>query len=180
MFYVISQIIVIVRYCLLAITYQLKKRKSILLFSFASSIANAIVFILLSAWSGFAMSCVSIVRSIAFLIKNNKDTNEKFTKIDLWILISLYIISIVLAFFTYEGVLSLLSVGATMLYTYSICQKNSKMYKIIGIPVSILWISYNIFVKSLFGAILESIVLIFEIRGVTKESKNHKEKESLL
>ena len=177
MLYIVSQVIVVIRYALLGITYGLKNRKSILLFSFASSVANAMVFALLSAWSGFAMSCVSVIRSIAFLVRNKHDKSEEFTKIDLFILSGLYLISIALAIVSYNGFFSWLSVAATMLYTYSVCQKNSKLYKIIGIPVSVLWICYNIFVESIFGVILESVILVCEIIGVFMETKTVKEKE---
>lgn len=178
--YIVSQIFVIISYVLLSITYGLKNRKSILLFSFASLISNAIGFLCLSAWSGLAMSIVAIIRNVIFLIQSKKDKSLKMTYIDLMVLISLFSISIVSAIFTYEGFLSLLSVAATMLYTYSVWQKNTKVYRIIGVPVSVLWICYNFFIKSIFGIILEGVLLVCEIIGVvnkTREERVEKEKE---
>lgn len=74
--------------------------------------------------------------------------------------------------FTYDGFLSLLSVFATMLYTYSIWQKKTSIYKILGLPIGILWIAYNIYIMSIFGIILETILTISAIYGYFKEKKN--------
>ena len=80
-------------------------------------------------------------------------------KKDIIILAVLYAISIISAIYTYEGFLSLMSVFATMLYTYSVWQKKISIYKILGIPVGIIWIIYNIYIASIFGIILEIALL---------------------
>ena len=56
-----------------------------------------------------------------------------------------------------------------MLYTYTVCQKNIKTYKLLGIPTEILWIGYNIYIKSFFGIILEVIMLGVCCTGYIKE-----------
>jgi hypothetical protein len=58
-----------------------------------------------------------------------------------------------------------------MIYTYSAWQKNPKIYKILGIPASLCWIIYNIYVKSIFGIILETALLAFELVGTIKSYK---------
>lgn len=162
--YILSQIFTILTYIFLASTYLLKSRKKILIINFISLIANALAYIFLNAWTGVAMCLVALIRNIIFLIDEKKKTN-KITKKDIIVLIILYIISVISALFTFDGHLSLLSVIATMLYTYSVWQKKPKTYKLLGIPVGILWILYNIYVKSLFGIILESILLVFSTIG---------------
>lgn len=163
--YILSQIFTIINYLLLAMTYYVKNRKKILIISFMSLLANTIAYILLNAWTGVAMCLVALIRNIIFLIGEHKNKVNKITKKDIIILIILYIISIISAIFTFEGYLSLLSVFATMLYTYSVWQKNPKTYKLLGIPVGILWILYNLYVKSLFGTILESALLVCSTSG---------------
>ena len=64
-----------------------------------------------------------------------------------------------------------MSVFATMLYTYSVWQKKTSIYKILGIPVGIIWISYNIYIVSIFGIILEVVLLISAIIGIVREYK---------
>ncbi len=169
--YVLSQIFTIITYVLLAMTYYAKNRKAVLTISFASLITNGLEYVFLSAYSGLAMCIVALIRNIIFLVdekKNGKrDTN---TKKDVVILVILYIISIASAVFTYDGFLSLLSVFATMLYTYSVWQKKTNIYKLLGMPIGVLWILYNIYVQSLFGVILEAILLVCSMTEVTHES----------
>ncbi len=164
--YILSQVFTILNYIFLASTYLLKSRKKILIINFISLIANALAYIFLNAWTGVAMCLVALIRNTIFLIDEHKNKQtDKTTKKDIIILIILYIISIISAIFTFDGYLSLLSVFATMLYTYSVWQKNPQTYKLLGIPVSILWILYNLYVKSIFGIILESILLVCSTSG---------------
>ena len=164
--YILSQVFTILNYTFLASTYLLKSRKKILIINFISLIANALAYIFLNAWTGVAMCLVALIRNTIFLIDEHKNKQtDKTTKKDIIILIILYIISIISAIFTFDGYLSLLSVFATMLYTYSVWQKNPQTYKLLGIPVSILWILYNLYVKSIFGIILESILLVCSTSG---------------
>lgn len=171
--YIISQVFTILMYGLLAITYYVKNRKTVLVISFLSLIANAIAYILLKAYSGLAMCVIALIRNIYFLMDEKKNgKQDEITKKDIFVLAILYIISIVSAVFTYEGFLSLLSVFATMLYTYSVWQKKTSIYKLCGIPVGILWVAYNLYVKSVFGVILEGILLVSSSIGFWLESKD--------
>lgn len=175
--YILSQIFAIMNYIFLVITYQSKNRKNILILNFGALISMGISYIFLSAYSGLAMIFVSIIRNIIFIVdekKNGKrDKNE--TK-DYIILAILYSISIISAVFTYNGILSMMSVFATMLYTYSVWQKDTKVYKMLGIPVGIIWIIYNIYIFSISGIILEIILAVSSIIGYIKENKNKEAK----
>ena len=61
-----------------------------------------------------------------------------------------------------------------MIYTYSVWQKKTIVYKLCGIPVGILWVLYNLYVKSLFGVILEAILLISSVIGYRLEKNSSK------
>lgn len=174
--YILSQVFVIINSVLLMTTYQLKSRKSILIVSFMALFANGAVYLLLSAWSGLAMVFVAMIRNIIFMIDEKKNgKSDKITKKDIIILAILYAISIVSAIYTYEGFLSLMSVFATMLYTYSVWQKKTSVYKILGIIIEIIWIIYNIYIFSIFGIIIEIFLLISAIIGLIREYKVKKE-----
>ena len=127
--YILSQVFTIITYALLALTYYAKDRKKVLTLSFLSLIANGIAYIFLSAWIGFAMCIVALIRNIIFLIDEKKNgKREEVNKTDIIILVILYTISIIFAIFTYDGFLSLLSVFATCLYTFSVWQKKTNIY----------------------------------------------------
>ncbi len=173
--YILSQVFTIINYALLGVTYYAKDRKKILVIGFLSIIANAIAYILLNAWTGVAMCVVALIRNIIFWIDEKKNgKRETINKKDIIILVILYSTIVVSTIFTYDGFLSLLSVFATSTYTFSVWQKKTNVYKLLGIPVGILWILYNIYVKSIFGIILESILLICSISGYLLERKKCK------
>ena len=174
--YILSQIFTIIMYIFLALTYYSKDRKKVLYLSFLSLVANGIAYILLSAWTGFAMCVVALIRNIIFLVDEKKNgKREKINKVDIAILVILYVITIISTVFTYEGFLSLLSVFATCVYTFSVWQKKTNIYKLCGIPVGILWILYNTYIMSIFGIILETILLVCSITGYLLEMKKSKQ-----
>ena len=170
--YMLSQIFTVIMYILLATTYYLKDRKKILILNFLAIVANTVAYILLNAWTGLAMNIVALARNVIFVLDENKNgKRENITRADIIILTVLYMISVIFAVFTYNGLFSLFSVLATMLYTYSVWQKKTKVYKILGIPTCMLWISYNIYIMSIFGIILECVLLICSINGYVLEMK---------
>lgn len=170
--YILSQIFILISYIFLIMTYQSKNRTHILKFNFCALVATAISYVFLSAYSGLAMTIIAIIRNIIFIIdeKKNGKNNKNGTK-DYIILAVLYTISIISAIFTYNGILSMMSVAATMLYTYSVWQKSTKVYKILGIPVEIIWLIYNIYIMSIFGIVMEVVLAISAIIGYIKETK---------
>lgn len=171
--YILSQVFTILMYVLLAITYYVKNRKTVLVISFLSLIANAIAYILLEAYTGLAMCVIALIRNIYFLVDEKKNgKREEIVRKDVIVLIVLYVVTAISTYFTYEGFLSLLSVFATMIYTYSVWQKKTIVYKFCGIPVGILWVLYNLYVKSVFGVILEAILLISSMIGYRLEMKS--------
>lgn len=169
--YIISQVFIIFNYIFLGITYQLKNRKYILIFNILSLTSVGIGYLLLNAKTGLAMAIVSIIRNIIFMYDEKiHGKSLKINKNDICILLFIYALCIILAILTYSGPLSLLSVAATMLFTYSVWQKNTKTYKWLGIPVCIIWLSYNIYIKSLFGIILELVLMISAVIGIIREN----------
>lgn len=175
--YIWSQVFTILMYGLLALTYYAKDRKKVLILSFMSLIANVLAYVLLNAYTGLAMCVVALFRNIYFLIDEKKNgISETIGKKDIIVLIILIIAIIISTVFTYEGFLSLLSVFATTIYTYSVWQKKTLVYKFCGIPVGILWILYNLYIKSIFGVILESILLVSSIGGYILELTNKSKK----
>lgn len=173
--YVVSQIFTISMYVLLATTYYMKDRKKVLVVNFLATISIAIAYILLGAWSGFAMCIVGIIRNLIFLLDEKKNGKREYiNKTDINILSIIYLITLICAIFTYQGALSLLSVFATMLYTYSVWQKKINIYKLLGIPTGILWVAYNTYIMSIFGIILESTLLICSATGYILENRKTK------
>lgn len=172
--YIASQIVTIFVYIFLSLTYCIKNRKLILAFSFISNFLNAIAFILLGAYTSSAMCAISIFRDIVFIIDQKINGKcDKITKKDYAILAMIYGISIISIALTFKGFWTLLYAAGSMLYTYSIWQKNNKIYRFMGIPVTLLVIADSIYIKSIFGVILQTVVLICSTSGYIKYSKEN-------
>lgn len=170
--YILSQIFIIINYILLAATYQLKNRRTVLIFNFATLISTGLSYFCLSAFAGVAMMIVALIRNIIFIIDENINGKSiAITKKDVFILTIIYILSIGAAIYTYSGFLSLMPALFTMLYTFSIWQKSTKVYKILGIPISFIRIVYNIYIFSFFGVLFETILLISATIGYMRETK---------
>ena len=173
--YIASQVLTVAMYAALAITYYLKDRRTILIINSLMCILIGAAYLLLSAYTGAAVSFVGIIRNIIFLINEKKNgKSDRISKNDIITLLIIYFATIVVIIPAYNGFLSLLSVFATLLYTFAVWQKRTDIYKVLGIPIRLLWIFYNIFVMSLLGIILESVVLLVTIHGFLIEWKDRK------
>ena len=173
--YIIAQILTVLMYATLVVTYYMKDRNKILYLNVLGLALVGIAYILQSAYTGMAMCIIAIIRNYIFLYDEKKNgKNENITKKDWLILIGVYISIIVVTAFSYDGFLSLLSVFATSLYTLSVWQKKTIVYKILGVPTGLLWISYNIYIGSLFGIILDATLLVATVIGFGIEYKQKK------
>lgn len=159
--YLLSQIAVIIATIFIAFTYFFKNRKKILILFILYSIFYGIHYLLLDALTGFLMNIVSIIRNIVFFrceIKN-KENSKLF-------LAFLFSIIIVFGTYSYKDIFSIISMTASLTSTYSIWQKNPKIYRVLAILVSICFIVYAIHIKSLLAIITEIILLFAEFIGL--------------
>ncbi len=173
--YILSQMFTIFMYVFLAFSYLSKNKRTIILLNFLAIINCAVAFVLLNAWTGFGMCIIDFFRNLYLLYADKKyGESKKFTKRDGILLLVVYLAMILITIPTYDGFMSLLSVFASAIYTFSICQKSTKVYKGCGIPVGILWVSYHAYIRSIFGVILESVLLVVAIIGFIRELKGKK------
>lgn len=177
--YIISQIITVIYYGILSLSYLLKDRTKILSANFVAHIGQTTAMAMLNGYTGAAMSVIMMLRDLTLLIQEwGKSKGKKINKkLDLIILIVTVILIVALTIFTYNGPLSLLSVVATLVTTFALWQKDVKMYKVLGLIAGILWLAYNIFIMSIMGIILELILVICSIIGYIKDIKREKVKQ---
>lgn len=171
--YIISQIITVMYYAILSLSYLLKDRKKILIANFVAHIGQTTAMAMLNGYTGAAMSIIMMLRDLTLLIQEmQKSKGKKINnKIDFAILIITVVLMIVLTIYTYNGPLSLLSVIATLVTTFALWQKDVKRYKLLGLVAGILWLAYNIFIMSIMGILLELILLICSVIGYMKDEK---------
>lgn len=174
--YIISQVVTIIYYGILSLSYLLKDRTKILTANFVAHIGQTTAMAMLNGYTGAAMSVIMLFRDVTLLIQETRKSKGKEInkKVDVMILIITFILIVTLTIFTYNGPLSLLSVIATLITTFSLWQKDVKMYKILGLIAGILWLAYNIFIMSIMGIILELILVICSLVGYIKDIKKEK------
>lgn len=186
---ILSQVFTLIAYLSLAVTYLVKKRKFVLLWSLGNTVSFGlgslflVIHGILGAWTAFGAMGIAIIRNAAFLINDvltekrklegNDDGGKKLdrkkitvfdTVILVFVIVSTLTMTILINVFNYDmsvaaRVFSFFPAAATIIFTVSIFQKNIKIYRIMSVPSGILWIIYLIFVLNPVGILLESVLL---------------------
>lgn len=179
MTYIFSQFFAILAYVFLGMTYLTKKKNLVLFLNALSTTCFTISYIFLFAWSGVKMSMISLLRNLIFYLVARFAPNSKNWKISsLAIVYALIASDMFLCFslnkgiFAFGSVFDIVPYLATAIYTFAIWNEKGKMYKYFGILSSIAWIVYNIFIRSLFGVILETVMVICAIVGLVKHKRS--------
>ena len=133
--------------------YQQKTRKNILLTKLIANCFWTLHYGFLGAWSGAAICAIGVLRESIYL--NN---HRKWAKTKLWLLLFV-LLSIISAIFTWTNPYSILPSLASVLSVYSFWRGNPTLTKILSLPISTCFLTYNIFFGSYIGIINEIFVL---------------------
>lgn len=180
--YVWSQVLTIIEYALLGASYLAKNRKAVVVLDIVSMTTGIFAFLLLGADLGMMMSIIILLANFYYLWDERVHNKKERTKLHLrdYIVLAMVLVGIgVIAWLTYDGPLSLLSVMATVLYEVSIWQKSTRIYKFLGIPVAFCWMTYNGFVHSIFVVICEAVMLVISVVGYVREVRGKNSKKRL-
>ena len=161
MTYIYSQIFVVLCYLFYGLSYLIKNRYTILCMSILAIICNGISYVFLNAWAGFGAVIIAFIRNIILIIQERFEGDKDYTKMDWIVLIFLLSATCIFAYITFNGWICLFATLSTILYTISVWQHNLSVYNILGLFASICGIIYYIYIWSIFGFILESILFVF-------------------
>lgn len=177
--YILSQIFTVLAYALLGVTYLTKKKNLILLLNACSTVSFTIAYIFLFAWSGVKMNMISLLRNlIIYLVARFAPKSKKWNFASLAITLGLILLDILLCITIKSGIFIISSAFdimpyfATVIYSIAIWNGRGVWYKIFGILSSVAWIVYNAFVYSLFGIILEAVMIVCAIVGLVRYRKD--------
>lgn len=162
--FIFIQLIGFVGLLLFALSFQPKTKQKILGFQVFSFLFWALHYALLGAWTGTALALLNSLRVIAFY---------KYKTRPRWLLYTFLILALLFAAITWEGYISLFVVGGVFFATISTFQQDEQKLRYLFPPSNIMWIVYNLFVRSYSGVLSEIIVLISIIVGIFR-NKNHK------
>ena len=174
--YIVSQIFVCLTYICFGLTYFTSNRNKILIVCLLALLFNGVHYSLLSAWAGLGVVIVAVIRNVLFMIQERIPVLDKYIIDDWIILITLLIISVVVAAITYDSIFCLFSIVSSIVYTISVWQKNVKVYRILGLVASVLSLVYLVYISSIFGIILESLLFVTMLISTIIFSKKEKSK----
>ena len=145
---IIAQIIGFIALAFTCISIQQNKKIKVIIYQIVANFLYFLQYFFLNALSGAGISFLGLIRYIVYYQyeKNNK-------KKSVLVLLIFSTISIIIGFFTYNGLISLLPPITAVMYTYGTWQNNLKRFRVIAVIVPVCWFIYNFFVGAYVGLI---------------------------
>ncbi|MBQ6823062.1 MAG: YgjV family protein [Clostridia bacterium] len=142
--------------------YQQTSRKKLLLNKLIADCLWTLHYISLGAVSGAFVCAIGILREFVFLNKRKKWAQGKR-----WLMLFL-LLSILSAVLTWKNGFSVLPTIASILSVFSFWKGDPTWTKILSFPISVCFMTYNIFSLSYAGIINEVLVLISTAIGIIR------------
>ena len=150
---IIIQIIGFVAYAILAISYFCKKKSQILIWNIVASLILALHFFLLEGLSGALCNLIGAAAMAAIYFYEKRGGKNKKLLIGL-----MFPVGIAIAFLSWQGILSLVPIAASMVLISGFIFKKPQQVRITGVIGGLLWLIYSIFVGSIAGVACEIVV----------------------
>lgn len=160
---ILAQILALFAILFWVISILLKNKKNILLMQVIANGIYGIEYLLLGAFSAASMNFLSFLRLLVYYFYAL--LNIKMPK---WILFVFITLVLLLGIITYDGLISLLPIIITVLYTYAFWQNNLNVARIIYIVAAIIWIYYNYEVGAYVGIIGNALEIITGLISLIK------------
>jgi hypothetical protein len=150
----IIQIIGFIGLLFFVISFQQKKRRSILAFMVLGQGIFLIHFVLLGAWTAVGMNVVGMVRSLVFQQRDD----QRWANWRFWpaAFIGMFILAGLLARESWTGILPVIAMS---IETAGLWLKNTKRLRFVNLFPHPFWFSYNLIKGSWAGMVCEVFVL---------------------
>jgi len=168
MFY-LAQAMSIISIIVAVIGLQQKDKNKIVLFMGISNIFVTLSYLFLQAHTGFYLMIVATLRMFVFYYIGIKKNFNK--ALSVLLLVAFEAIQIATSCYSYEGVLTLITLSGFLLYTYGCWQKNKNILLVTNIYLSICNITYNSFHQGYFNIVLEAILICASLFPLLKGSR---------
>lgn len=146
-------------------SYQRTKKDKLLIIQTVATALSCVQYLLIGAFSGFALNIVCIIRNFAFYYRDKNQRMDWATPI---------VFSLCMAFasiFSWEGIHSLLITLGLVVNTMCMGMFGAKNFRKTILISSSLILIYNVFAFSYSGMLSESISLISVIIGIIRYRK---------
>ncbi len=175
---IIAQILGIGAMLSLFLIYQQKDRKKMILAKLSADVFWVAHYLLLGGIAGMIPNAVGIFRELVFV--NRKD--KKWAACAVWPIVFI-LINWGLAFRTFNSLFNILPIAASTFVTISLWIDNPRLTKIISLPVSLTFMTYDFYVGSYVGIINEAVsitsIIIYFIRLSRAEERKSKMKNNV-
>lgn len=171
--FILAQILSFVAMVINMVAVQLKTKKQILLTIVVSNLLFVISYILLGAYVG-ALTCgiVAIEIIINTILEDKGKITPKF------LIIIYLIISIIIGITTFNSLIDLLPIIASILFILTLRQSKEKYVRLLILVNLTSWIIYDFFVKAYLAGISDLIVISSTITAIYRYDINKEVKEN--
>ncbi len=148
-------------------SYQRTQKRKIMIIQTVATALSCIQYLLIGAFSGFALNVVCIIRNFAFYYRD-KNQSKNLTSPVLFALCMAAV-----SVFSWEGIHSLLITLGLVVNTICMGIFDAKKFRKTILISSSLILIYNIFASSYSGILSESMSLISVIIGIVRYRNTH-------
>lgn len=162
---IIGQTLGILATVLTFVSYQVNKKRPLLIIQTLATISTCLSFLFLDAATGFALNIVCIVRNITYYFVERK------SKLYYPSTALLTIAMVILGIISWQGPISLLMIMALAINTVILSFGRPQILRQSILVTSTMVIIYNISVFSIGGIANEAIAIISSVIGILRYSK---------
>ena len=134
------------------LAWNAKERKNLLYLQAVNVTLMAFQYVLLGAFTGAVVQCITISRNLVFSQKGKR----AWASHTVWLYVFIALAVGVLAFF-WQGWISLLPVTGIIIGTYGMFKDEPKKMRIFILITGLVWIPYNILVHSYSGLVSDIV-----------------------
>lgn len=152
----IAQAIGLLALVLSLVSFQMKKRRTILFFQMLASLSCAVSLIMLGGITGGVLDVVAFSRTLVFSL------SDKYKWAGSKICLGAYfalIVAVGILSWDSGSIASLFAILGTLLSTLALYMKNERTLRMISLFVGPMWIIYNLIYSSAFGILNEIIAM---------------------
>ena len=146
-------------------SFQLKKRKHIMLFQMLASMMFSAQFFMLGAFTGGCMDLISFVRTLIFSNNNKKWASSK------WWLVGFIVVMIVTGIMTWQDGWSIFAILGSILSTVALWMKKEKHIRMVSLTVGPCWIVYGIVTGAYTSVLNEVLALASIVIGMLRHDR---------
>lgn len=149
-------------------SYQQTEQKRLIAGKLGADVMWVVHYLCLGAFGGAIPNFVGIFRELVFMQSDKKWTRSPFVPA-FFILVNWG-----LAISTWKSALTLLPICASTFVTIALFAKKPKITRMIGAPVSVCFLTYDIFVGSWVGIVNESAAIISIVTSFVRNDLNNR------